>query len=348
MFKSYKQILKEDTNTLMKPTPEWMAKRYNELNQELFNGKLGTCEFGLFTTGSGSNGRVLGWFRTTGKNLKFSRTSRRIYKVGIWGDKEYINRGNFVELCKPKIELNGNYQWTEKAAISTLVHEMCHYYCEMNGYYPARHHGPEFKQIAAYVSAKSNNFFTVERLAKAEQMSEMELNSTIVARNQQRAQNKQNKIILLFIFCKDGTVRLINAINTILVNKITDTEIGRDANKIIISTDPNLKQEVFSKGYCQSMSTYRYWEVTNQPFVKNLGNYKTTTLYSTEKVQSTSTEKPKTPIISHFRFNTNKGIPFDVQNVTRDELKAKIKERFPQWSNEVIERILNTEKYYIK
>ena len=347
-MKNFREILKEDTNTLMKPTVEWMAMRYNELNQELFNGKLGDCNFGLFTTGNGSNGRVLGWFRITGKNLKVSRTSRRIYKLGIWGDKEYINRDNFVALCKPKIELNGNYRWTEKAAISTLVHEMCHYYCEMNGYYPTRHHGTEFKQIAAYVSAKSNNFFTVERLAKAEQMSEMELNSDIAARNQQRKENKQNKIILLFIFCKNGTVRLINAINILLVKKITDTEIGKDAIKIIMSTDPNLKQEVFSKGYRQSMSTYRYWDVTNQPFVKNLGNYTTTTLYSIESSQPIPVEKPKTSLISHFRFNTNKGIPFDAQNVTRDELKAKIKERFPQWSNEVIERLLNTEKYYVK
>ena len=49
-----------------KPNIQWMAKKYEEMNQELFYGQLGDCDFGIFTTGKGSEGRTLGWFKTKG------------------------------------------------------------------------------------------------------------------------------------------------------------------------------------------------------------------------------------------------------------------------------------------
>ena len=35
-------------------TVEWMAKKYEEMNQQLFGGALGTCRFKVFTTDKGS------------------------------------------------------------------------------------------------------------------------------------------------------------------------------------------------------------------------------------------------------------------------------------------------------
>lgn len=34
-------------------TVEWMAKKYEEMNQQLFGGALGACRFKVFTTGRG-------------------------------------------------------------------------------------------------------------------------------------------------------------------------------------------------------------------------------------------------------------------------------------------------------
>ena len=55
------------------PDATWMAQKYDEMNAMLFNGKLGACEFGIFTTGCGSGGRGLGWFEMMGANLKADR-----------------------------------------------------------------------------------------------------------------------------------------------------------------------------------------------------------------------------------------------------------------------------------
>lgn len=67
-------------------------------------------------------------------------------------------------------------------------------------------------------------------------------------------------------------------------------------------------------------------------------------------------EKPsqiETKRIPLFRFPiVRNGMPigenFEVSNVTREELKEKMKIRFPKWSDEALERALNNEKYYPK
>ena len=335
-------------------TTEWMSEMYNEMNRQLFNGQLGACNFNIFKTGKGANGNVLGWFKMTGSGLKYSKQTRRIFKYDpYWGDKIYIDRDNFVDICKPTIELNGNYKWTEKAALTTLVHEMCHYYCNMYGFVPMQAHGREFREIAAYVSSKSNGIFSIERLAKAEQMSEMELDSTIAAKNQQRQENKKNKIQLVFVFRTDGTVRLINSNSPNLTTEIINLEkkVGK-STEIKLSTDENLKKIVFDSGYRTACRTYRYWDVSRQPFIKELDKYQTTTIPINSTVSTTiskpsvTPEQPKKDIIPVFRFKTAQGKQFLVRNVTKEELIKMLKECFPKWSDDVIQRIINTENYY--
>ena len=51
-----------DNGQKMHVTVEWMAKKYEEMNQQLFGGALGACRFAVFTTGKGSQGGILGWF----------------------------------------------------------------------------------------------------------------------------------------------------------------------------------------------------------------------------------------------------------------------------------------------
>lgn len=283
-----KKLLNEiDEKNLFVPDIRWMSENYNKLNKLLFDNRLGTCDFRIFTTGKGANGRVLGWFKTLGKNLYYKKKSRRMFIKTYYGE-EWIDYENFCDLCKPCIELNGNYRWTERAAISTLVHEMCHYYCEMYGKVPVQAHGVEFRRIAAYVSAKSNDFFTVERIASAEQMDEMELNSDIAQKNQQRKENKWNKMILMFLFMENGEIRLINAnsrklVDLIVYNYKNNKYVGDNIKEIKISVDENLKKQVIDAGYTRTCTTYRYWSVQNEQFVKDLNNYKTETVLTTER-----------------------------------------------------------------
>lgn len=335
-------------------TPEWLKTKYDEMNHSLFNDSLGECKLGIFTTGRGMNGGTLGWFMLDSYGLKFKRSTRRLFKYDSWGDEIWVNKDNFVAMCNPTIKLNGNYKWTEKAALSTLVHEMCHYYCTMNGWEPKQAHGTEFKQIAAYVSNKSNGIFTVQRLASAEQMNEMELNDDTTDRLRRRFQ----KVIVLFAFMKDNTIRMTNCISDELLNYVLNSYKRDDrVRAVATSTDPALKDYLIKHGYGKIMTSFRYWEVSNKELANNLDNYKLQPVYvPSDEINSYRTQPavasaaPTQPtvnpnIIPHFRIMLSTGQPFELRNVTLEQLKEKLRERFPKWSEEVIERTANNPNY---
>ena len=188
-WNDFSQKLNDKMDKTFRPNTQWMAEKYEEMNQQLFNGELGACSFAIFTSGRGSEGGVLGWFKITARNIRIDRYSRRMF-ANYGFDRTYIDKSNFVDLCRPQIELNGNYTGTEHSFLATLAHEMCHYYTYMNGYAPKQGHGREFKDIGSIVSYRSNGMFTIQRLASAEQMTEMELSDEMKAKRAKRLRKR--------------------------------------------------------------------------------------------------------------------------------------------------------------
>lgn len=272
----------------MRPTTEWMQAKYDEMNHLLFNGRLGDCILRPFTSGKGANGRTLGWFKITNMNVKYEGSSRRMFVRNPNNilERIYVNRGNFVDTCKPCIELNANYTWSENAMVTTLVHEMCHYYTYMNGLVPLQGHGREFREIGQLVSARSNGMFTIQRLASAEQKSEMTLDADIKAKNDARLANKKSKISAIIVKRRDNTYNLTTTSSDAVINTILSYAKPRGYKFVLKSNDSNFIDLLFSKGYNKNMRTYRFWDITNKDFVDDLGNYETEVLYGSmnEKV----------------------------------------------------------------
>lgn len=326
------------------PTVQWMATKYIEMNEKLFDGELGECNFKVFTTGRGSQGGTLGWFKITGRNILVNRYSRRMYLNG-W-DKTFINRSNFVELCKPQIELNGNYSGTELGFTTTLVHEMCHYYTYMNGYCPKQGHGAEFKSIGSYVSNMSNGMFTIQRLASAEQMTQLELNDEMKAKKAKRLNNKKLNAIALIIYKKNGQVRLILTKSENLIQQILRIEEKRgDAIKIIKSNDQQLIGLLFGKGYKQLMRTYRFWDLKgNTSLLAEIDNANTEEVYVNPMFNvEPKIQNNKQKMI--FSIKTSNGV-FETEVTTPNDLKNKLRERFPKLSDEAIEKLFNNNANY--
>lgn len=331
-----------------KPTVEWMAQKYQEMNEQLFNGVLGDCNFNIFTTGRGSQGGTLGWFKIGARGIRVDRYSRRMYKRIGW-DTEYIDKHNFVNLCKPTIELNGNYSGTEHGFLATLVHEMCHYYTYMNGYCPKQCHGIEFKQIGSIVSSRSNGLFTIQRLATAEEMNELELNDEMKAKRAKRLANKKASVTAVIVFTQEGKVKLTITSNQSLVNLITKTEEGERNEKVVSTNDANIIDYLFNKGYRINMRTWRYWSLEDKPWINEFKNMLLETSGETLGVRR---PQPQPQVQSQqkeprriFSIKTSTG-PFEYDGSVYYSLLKALRERFPKMSDDTIKKIMNNPNNY--
>jgi predicted SprT family Zn-dependent metalloprotease len=341
-----------DIDKTFKPTVEWMGKKYDEMNMQLFNNELGDCNFAIFTTGRGSEGGVLGWFKITAQNIRANRSDRHMFKMD-WGNKIYVTRANFERVCKPSIELNGNYSGTEHGFLATLVHEMCHYYTYMYGYIPKQGHGREFKEIGAIVSSRSKGMFTIQRIASAEQMSELELSDEMKAKRVKRESNKKSKMNAIFEFRTNGEIHLTTTTNQKLKYEILSTYTQKHVKKILLSNDSSLIDFLFSKGYKHNMRTWRYWNVADKDWINHLNEYDCET-YSNkdydDEGQTISTKSQEPPQEKRqprriFSIKTSNGT-FECDGSVYNSLFKALREKFPKMSDDTIKKIINNPNNY--
>lgn len=342
-----------NTDNNFTPSVDWMAKKYMEMNEMLFNGELGGCDFNIFTKGKGSEGGTLGWFRISGNGVKVNRYSRRMFKENYYtSDKVIINRDNFYEMCKPIIELNGNYRGAENSFLATLVHEMCHYYTYMDGFAPKQGHGPEFKYIGNIVTSRSNGLFTIQRLASAEQMSNLELNDEMKAKKEKRKANKISHAIALLIYKTNGDIRLVLTRKEQVVDGICELESTRsDTVKISRSSDATFIEYLISKGYSKLFRTYRFWNIKdNSELLAMADKFEWKDIYENPQLsgQKLSVKRPtkqSTQPKRIFSIKTTNGT-FEFDGTVYAPLFRALKTRFPKMSDETINKIINNPANY--
>lgn len=343
-------------NKSFKPTVNWMAEKYDEMNAKLFGGQLDQCDFNIFTSGRGSQGRTLGFFRMNGRGLKIEIATRKMFRHNDWfpNDKEYVNKSNFYSVCRPSIELNGNYSGTEHAFLGTLVHEMCHYYTYMNGYAPKQGHGTEFRNIAYRVSYKSNGEFSIQRLASAEEMQNFELSDEMKAKREKRLSNKKASLMAIFVYNINGTVKLSTTSSQALATRIIDSYKKLDVPKVVVSNDLRLIELLYSHGYRRNFRTWRYWNVGNTDWIKTIDNYDIK-VYNNPNMNfikntygdksNIGVEAPQRLSKRIFSIKTNNGT-FKTEVTSESDLFNKLRERFPKMSDETIKKIMSNQANY--
>lgn len=343
-------------NKSFKPTVNWMAEKYDEMNAKLFGGQLGQCDFNIFTSGRGSQGGTLGFFRMNGRGLKVEIATRKMFRHNDWfpNDKEYVNKSNFYLVCRPSIELNGNYSGTEHAFLGTLVHEMCHYYTYMNGYAPKQGHGTEFRNIAYRVSYKSNGEFSIQRLASAEEMQNFELSDEMKAKQEKRLSNKKASLMAIFVYNINGTVKLSTTSSQALATRIIDSYKKLDVPKVVVSNDLRLIELLYSHGYRRNFRTWKYWNVGNTDWIKTIDNYDIK-VYNNPNMNfikntygdksNIGVEAPQRLSKRIFSIKTNNGT-FKTEVASESDLFNKLRERFPKMSDETIKKIMSNQANY--
>ena len=263
------------------PTVDWIAEKYYELNEWLFNGRLDNCLFEVFTRGEGME-TSMGHFRLTGRGVKYNKKTGQMYYYTGYGEKEKIDADNFALYTKPMIGLNGNYKRTEYMWLNTLVHEMCHYYTYMGGRRPVQAHGIYFRQIASIVGIRSNGIFDIKRLCDAENAGE--LDEKIAARRQAREENKKSKMTALLVFRTNGDVQLITTTNQKLIDVVIANNNKPICKRILATNDKSYIEYLWGEGFKHNMglskssTKYKYWPVQGENLVDEIKNYDFTVL----------------------------------------------------------------------
>lgn len=279
------EINKVDIN--FKPTLSWIRDKYDELNSLLFRGQLGYCSFEIFTTGRGSQGKYYGYFKMCAPNLKYNRHTHHIFQDSYLY-RINITKTNFVSVCNPTIGINGNYTGTEYAFLTTLIHEMCHYYNYMDGIAPSSSHGSEFKNIVYAVCERSNGLFSYDDVINSEVIrNQYKLDDKIIQTKKNRLENKKSKMYAVFAFMDHGPIRLTTTSNKALLDKICDINNYLNPSsvvKILVSNDSVLIDKLFELGYNTNCRKWFYWNVAGKDWLSLLDSVKTSVIYDSSTV----------------------------------------------------------------
>lgn len=261
---------------------EYLQGLYDTLNDEYFNGKLGPCKIGTF---SGRKVRTLGYFKIP--NIRINRRQGRMFTVdGLTGDIISINQENFYDYCEPEILLNANYKWTPDQMEATMLHEMCHYWTYIDGWAPRQAHGTDFRYIGKIVSDKSKGKITIQRLADAEQMKQLELKPELQDAMDRRKENKLINTYVILMYWKDGNTRLsrttswkaISETMNFYANKVLTSFFLKnfvEPAKIEVYKNRSVTESLESNEYLSnSIGMLKWWNVSDQPdFIKNIQSY---------------------------------------------------------------------------
>lgn len=354
-------------NPKIKPTIEWIQNNYDKANEELFNGKLGKCNFDVKNVGV----HTLGQFSlrgVEGRKIQAYRRNRIMYSISNYDNTDIIYldiKENFEKYGNPTIILSSIYAATEDALYATLVHEMCHYYTYMNGYAPKQGHGIEFKYIGEIVSYKSHGKITIQRLASAEQMKNMQLDDIIQQQLNKRNQNKANRanfyMVLQFTHEIPTHARLINTHNEDVVADIINCA-NKSSMNVIHITNKNITSQLFNQ-YNEEMRTYKYWDITSKQqlimnVLKDNSNFQILNDYNishilkhyyndnNNDINHNNETKHHEQLIPIFKINFKNGNSFILQNTTYQEIINKLKEKYPKWTNDNIMKTINTDSYF--
>jgi len=221
--------LLEEIEGNMVPTKQWMQAKYNQFNQELFDGFLPNCRLIAKKLAP----KHLGMYSTIPANSNFPVTRENIYDV-----------------ARPTIYLTTVYSAPEEDWENTLIHEMCHYYTQFDEEGNARKidkenkgHGADFMNAAKLVSDKSGGKYTIQHITTAEQSSRMGFET------KDRSFSKMKGIRLIRVsFANNGvsTEAFIMTNSEFVAKQILDMSADK---RILVTDNSSLIKILMNAGY---------------------------------------------------------------------------------------------------
>ena len=340
-------------------TIEWVREKYNYYNNLLWDGKLpdfSDVEFKIINT----------------KNT-----------WGRGGCTRWLpNFDGTYSPERPYLALSNYYDAPESAKLNTLVHEMIHIYevfCEpqyifmvlkarrYNSAHPKDGHGKVFYEQANRV--KNLTGIEITRFVSQEKQKSASLSDS-------KIKNINNKIkksggITLYLF--KGLKRTTAGYNYAYA-KVTSDNAERLYDNFLKDTNDSQKYfESAIKCKCFNISienlkscrSLLWYPVKDLSLIKDLDvtindifyderGLENDILYIThEDINDNENEsiedfEPQEKRYKTFRLKLTNGKMLELNNVTKPEIKELLKAKFPQWKDEVIDKLLNNNNLYIE
>ena len=213
----------------MVPTKQWMEQKYNQFNNELFNGFLPECKLA---------------------KKRLSSNYLGMYSIHFKHSKDLVTRDNIMQLANPTIYLSTQYSAPEYVWENVLIHEMCHYYTQFDEDGNCRiidedneGHGADFFNAAKMVSNNSGGKYEISRIVSAEYNKKLGY-----ATKDRPFSQMKGKCIIKFTVTNDVTsVDMFVISNNVLLAKqlIKMT----DDNKIYVTDNKSLINLLLRNGY---------------------------------------------------------------------------------------------------
>lgn len=247
----------------MKPDSDWIQQKYDEFNRRYFNGRLNSCVLECRPCGS----KFLGYFTIQGDNIKYEKSSRRMFWTHFDNSRVYVDYDSFVGICDPLIVLNTNYDAPESSWENTLIHEMCHYYTYMEGYVPKQGHGREFKDIARKLYDKTNGEIVITTYDATGGF--VQTNQKILQTAEKRQTNRISNTFATLVITRTKELDL-----RMFTEATLKTFLRFCKDEIIYCSNSDLIARLFDLGYNRIMRKLTiYWRITNPQIIDILNQY---------------------------------------------------------------------------
>lgn len=325
-------------------TTQWMAENYAKYNQKYWGGKLPNISFYV-------NKSKKTWGFASYRYMKVYNTRYD------WEGNKY----DYYDIEPISITLSNYYDSPEKVKLTTLLHEMIHiadytfhpehFGLVKNGRKSKRGydaHGndfflPEARRLAA-------DGWDIEKYVTMEEIGASQISDEINAINQRTA--KKGFIAALFMY-GNGQYRFMK----------TNKENYEDLNghnldwfKRTTSEYPIYRVEWYLCHLPEIASLRAFnrgWKAVKIP-VEGLADKlrQTGTLLKVvdikDHVDNNQPSQNVDPnIISHFRMPLLSGKVIDLRNISKDDLFNKLKNSFPKWSDDIINKQIENPKWRV-
>ena len=258
----------------MKPTPDWMSRKFDVFNSRFFGGKLPKPEFKADHLGI----HTLGKFCFS-KQLRWNKATRMPVDSEPHPDNPYRMTCDLTKFG-PTIVLNNEMARTEHFLEQTLIHEMVHWYVDWRGCvsgagFPTQGHGWEFKNVAARIMSECNGDYQITTRTNTSAENLVKDDRLMNAQERADARRKAQKCAVIWIKRKDGVEGFVLAFPGSLWKMLNEIgEMGRILSKyesVKFCDDGDFGNKVKNmKNFTISRKYTGYYDFKKYPEVRDL------------------------------------------------------------------------------